>query len=404
MSQTQPSTPVTDAVSTALSPVDLQTHSAEDEIAELNLASLARMAEVVNSTPPETLVDFYGREGSRYVRALRKIRPTEPVINLYAADDSKYVSIREPPSISRVLNPPLDRVELDRIITKINKRCYEETDNRKLAYKYRQVTTDYLMSRASVGESISDCDNVFKVDENVVAKQVPLNIWMLEEAANIQKIAKMTSIPVPEIIRVHARDRQIYLFMSFITGTTLEVLWPTLTADGKQNITSQLKVHMNELRKITPPFPCFFGSLETHICVDARPVTRLNVGEDRLISFEDEFNEWLMRDLDDRYSQELYEMLLTMIRVDHKIVLTHGDFHPRNIIVKDMVITGIIDWEFAGWYPEHWEYIKALTAEEPVPDWWRYLGAIVGSYPAEWAIDGKMERYMMMRQTSSKTR
>jgi aminoglycoside phosphotransferase len=285
---------------------------------------------------------------------------------------------------------------LNPLIDKINKRCLA-ADDASLAYQFRQVTTDDLMSRVPSGDAIAS--NVIKLGEFLVVKRIAPELWMLEEAANIQKIAKMTSIPVPEIIRVHAHDRRIYLFMSFINGTTLEDLWPTLTADGKQNITSQLTVHMNELHKITPPFPCFFGSLEAHICVDARPVTRLNVGEHRLISFEEEFNEWLMVDLDDRFSQEFYEMLLTMIRVDHKIVLTHGDFHPRNIIVKDMVVTGIIDWEFAGWYPEHWEYIKALTAEEPVPDWWRYLGAIVGSYPAEWAIDGKMERHMMMRHT-----
>ena len=26
-------------------------------------------------------------------------------------------------------------------------------------------------------------------------------------------------------------------------------------------------------------------------------------------------------------------------------------------------ITGIIDWEFAGWYPEYWEYTKMYFAE-----------------------------------------
>jgi aminoglycoside phosphotransferase len=404
MSQTQPSTPVTDAVSTASSPVDLQTRSAEDEIAELNSASLARMAEAVNSTPPQTLVDFYGREGARYVRALRKIRPTEPVVNLYAADDSKYVSIRGPPSISRVLNPPLDRVELDRIITKINKRCYEETDNRKLAYKYRQVTTDYLMSRASVGESISDCNNVFKVDENVVAKRVPLNIWMLEEAANVQLITKMTSIPVPEIIRVHTIRREIYIFMSLLPGTTLESQWQMMTTEDKENIAIQLKVFMTELRSVPPPALCWFGSLDTHICIDSRAWSRLNVGDNRLILTEAEFNEFIQTDFDTGFPGGYYDMLFSMLRDDHKIVLTHGDLHPRNILIKDMVITGIIDWEFTGWYPEYWEYIKALKSVQDVVDWWKYLPQIVGSYHAEWALDRVIERVMIMRQTSSKTR
>ena len=90
-------------------------------------------------------------------------------------------------------------------------------------------------------------------------------------------------------------------------------------------------------------------------------------------------------------------MILSMMRQDHKVVLTHGDFHPRNIIIKDGVVTGIIDWECAGWYPEYWEYVKALTSVGPVVDWWRYLPTILGTYHAEWAIDRQLEKVMVMR-------
>ncbi|KAF3264087.1 hypothetical protein TWF217_003246 [Orbilia oligospora] len=37
----------------------------------------------------------------------------------------------------------------------------------------------------------------------------------------------------------------------------------------------------------------------------------------------------------------------------HKIVLTHGDFLPRNILAKDGKVVTILDWEMAGWYPEY---------------------------------------------------
>ncbi|OSD00714.1 kinase-like protein [Trametes coccinea BRFM310] len=40
----------------------------------------------------------------------------------------------------------------------------------------------------------------------------------------------------------------------------------------------------------------------------------------------------------------------------HRIVFTHADLHPGNILVKDGRLAGIIDWERAGWYPEYWEY------------------------------------------------
>lgn len=45
---------------------------------------------------------------------------------------------------------------------------------------------------------------------------------------------------------------------------------------------------------------------------------------------------------------------------NYRIVFTHGDPVPRNIIVDGDVVAGVIDWEQAGWYPEHWEYVKSL--------------------------------------------
>ncbi|OSC97358.1 hypothetical protein PYCCODRAFT_1440229 [Trametes coccinea BRFM310] len=56
-------------------------------------------------------------------------------------------------------------------------------------------------------------------------------------------------------------------------------------------------------------------------------------------------------------------------RRGHKIVFTHADLNPRNILVDRVVqpdgslgwqVTGIVDWETAGYYPEYWDYTKAL--------------------------------------------
>lgn len=49
----------------------------------------------------------------------------------------------------------------------------------------------------------------------------------------------------------------------------------------------------------------------------------------------------------------------------HEIVLTHSDFSPRNILVRGDQVVALIDWEMAGFYPEYWEYVKALYH----PDW-----------------------------------
>lgn len=45
------------------------------------------------------------------------------------------------------------------------------------------------------------------------------------------------------------------------------------------------------------------------------------------------------------------------------IKFTHGDLHRGNIIIsssKPARILAIVDWAQAGWYPDYWEYCKAL--------------------------------------------
>lgn len=54
---------------------------------------------------------------------------------------------------------------------------------------------------------------------------------------------------------------------------------------------------------------------------------------------------------------------------NHDIVMTHGDFSPRNIIVQGSKVVGIVDWEMSGYYPEYWEYVKAMYRPAWESDW-----------------------------------
>jgi thiamine kinase-like enzyme len=40
-------------------------------------------------------------------------------------------------------------------------------------------------------------------------------------------------------------------------------------------------------------------------------------------------------------------------------VFTHGDLSSLNVLASGDKITGIVDWETAGWYPSYWEYSTA---------------------------------------------
>jgi aminoglycoside phosphotransferase (APT) family kinase protein len=58
-----------------------------------------------------------------------------------------------------------------------------------------------------------------------------------------------------------------------------------------------------------------------------------------------------------------------MLIESHRVLVTRGDFHPRNIMVKDENVAAIINWELSEWYPEYWEFAKALQCWYWQNDW-----------------------------------
>lgn len=52
------------------------------------------------------------------------------------------------------------------------------------------------------------------------------------------------------------------------------------------------------------------------------------------------------------------------------VVFTHGDLRPDNITVEvtgdhGYIVTGVIDWEYAGFYPEYYEAVKTTNCLAP---------------------------------------
>ncbi|KAJ0120489.1 hypothetical protein J7T55_015218 [Diaporthe amygdali] len=86
-----------------------------------------------------------------------------------------------------------------------------------------------------------------------------------------------------------------------------------------------------------------------------------------------DFNDWVQlaalptTPLSQREYEDPYRTLLPDTGDIH---FAHGDFHLGNIMLSNLpgavpTITGVMDWEEAGWYPSYWEYCKmALVVDE----------------------------------------
>ena len=60
----------------------------------------------------------------------------------------------------------------------------------------------------------------------------------------------------------------------------------------------------------------------------------------------------------------------------HEIVFTHGDLNMRSILMKNGRISGIVDWENAGWFPGYWEYTKSHFTVKRHWRWLRLMGRV----------------------------
>jgi Ser/Thr protein kinase RdoA (MazF antagonist) len=86
----------------------------------------------------------------------------------------------------------------------------------------------------------------------------------------------------------------------------------------------------------------------------------------------------------DREERDEIDMMVTLQNnLEHKIVFTHGDANCANILVRDGKIVGLVDFEFAGFYPEYWEYTNAMNIGPAATFWKKEIGKFLEPWPRE---------------------
>lgn len=180
----------------------------------------------------------------------------------------------------------------------------------------------------------------------------------LAEAEAMMFLRLNTTVPVPEILDTYTQDGENFIVMEYIQGALLKKVWGTMSADDKSTITKELADYVRQIRRLPAPEAVLIGSISGGPAVDRRQLGSATGGPFRS---ENDFNQWQLAQLHPEVARSSREMYAALHKADHRIVFTHGDLAFHNIIVKDGHITAIIDWEYSGWYPEHWDYCKTLS-------------------------------------------
>ncbi|PGG99206.1 hypothetical protein GX51_06400 [Blastomyces parvus] len=202
---------------------------------------------------------------------------------------------------------------------------------------------------------------VIRLDEHRVLKESRHD---RREIDTMQFIAANTTIPVPKIYNTKFdADKHIsYIVMEYIDGEPLNKAWVNLSQDQKLATCHQLVDCLTQLQMLTG---------ERIEAVNGSTV-RVGHYDSRWggpFDSETAFNAFLAHGLAGPHN----------LTEHHAIHFAHGNLSPRNIMVnKRGRITAILDWEWAGWFPQYWDVVRMLVdvpGNRQMPDYAEHLRA-----------------------------
>ncbi|RKP33704.1 kinase-like domain-containing protein, partial [Dimargaris cristalligena] len=215
-------------------------------------------------------------------------------------------------------------------------------------------------------------------DDGVVIKK---GSRVTQHEVQMMDMARSVGVPVPRVIRAYeSADDGFVIEMDHVPGVTLESVFESLNSDELDRIGMQLRDIVDRLQTCVSP-----NNAVGPVVGNSLPVT------DKCMSLAS-FHDNLSKGISDVVGKpDVYSLLQGMFGDNsHKVVLTHNDLFPRNIIIDPttLVIQAVLNWEYSGFYPEYWEYAKLLTLERMGSSWGGMAIKHLRRYPQEYlALD-----------------
>lgn len=238
---------------------------------------------------------------------------------------------------------------------------------------------------------------VFKCGQNIILKAVR-DLEDYTEYTSLQYIRQhRPSIPSPEPLGLVRMSDISLIFMSHLPSIPLSDVWSSMTISQKSSIKNQLGTIMTDLRSLPYPTGTPLGGVQGEGCKDIRRHLRRSNGP---ITDLSDFEDFLLNgpQRGGNVFAELVRQLTppTQPPSSPAVVFTHGDLRPDNILVdkandSGWLVTGLIDWEYSGFYPEYYESVKCTNCLAPYEesDWFLFIPDCISpkTYAHWWLLD-----------------
>jgi hypothetical protein len=212
---------------------------------------------------------------------------------------------------------------------------------------------------------------VYALSPKLVAKHVVPEV--LEDAVKAMEVAHTLGIQVPSTRRIIKNDSSAYWIMDLVEGVTLEEAWPKLSWFTAIRLAFQLRGFIRQLRSVTSQHA---GSLVSGECKSFWLDDRFRIPDrsapSTITSF---FRLWIdfvnISKAKANASSPPLPSTAWIPSTAKTLVLTHHDLAPRNILLDRRNQIWLIDWDFAGFYPQYFKY--ASMYEFGLPESWNWF-------------------------------
>jgi len=219
-----------------------------------------------------------------------------------------------------------------------------------------------------------------------------------EEEALAMISARAIGLPAPRCWSYgdHGEGLPGSILMTRIPGVTLDTVIDSLSPSDLSTIAVELDNMIRRMRAFVNPYGGRICGIDGGAIRSVRVPGQVAGPSPDIHTFYRELlvpavpTWWEGKEDQFRRHMSNYERLF---KTPHAIVFTHGDLMDHNIMVRDGHITGIIDWEAAGWLPEYWEFTTALRGPRwyEEPPWRPFLRSLPSyrydmEYDCEWSL------------------
>lgn len=224
----------------------------------------------------------------------------------------------------------------------------------------------------------------------------------LAEAEALHLASTRTTIAVPKLLSAYILDGIGYIIMSYEAGESLEQYWDRTSQADHDRVLESLRDYVKQMREIPGDF---IGALDGSPCRDG--IFEAGYGDYTQYFYgpypsEESFNEGIIQALRDRLRPKMLELeddiesnffngeyaLHQTVRglKNHRIVFTHRDLHPGNIIVRADGTLVLLDWGIAGFWLEYWEFYRAMNSIPWRASWDRMVEKFIPPFYIEFSV------------------